>query len=126
MALIVAAHAAGCQTALPFIANAVTPMQFLVWEPGDTLETGSFGLQQPAMSSSAVKPDVILVPMIAFDRRGARLGQGGGHYDRALSLLPDAITVGIAWSAQEIDIVPADPWDIPLNHILTEKEWISA
>jgi 5-formyltetrahydrofolate cyclo-ligase len=53
------------------------------------------------------------------------LGQGGGHYDRALSLLGQAITVGIAWSIQEIDFLPADPWDMPLNHILTEKEWIS-
>ena len=54
-----------------------------------------------------------------------RLGQGAGHYDRALSLLDSAFIVGIAWSAQEAPLLPADPWDIPLNAVLTEKAWIS-
>ncbi len=125
-ALLSIAHTIGCQIALPYVSGAVTPIRFLAWQPSDRLETGPFGLQQPLASSAVTKPDVILVPLIAFDRGCARLGQGAGHYDRALSLLPDAITVGVAWSAQEIDHVPTDPWDIPLDHVLTEKEWISA
>jgi 5-formyltetrahydrofolate cyclo-ligase len=125
MALLHTAHENGCHTALPHVSSKVAPMQFLAWQPGDPLETGLFGLQQPAAGSPTIAPDIIFVPLIAFDRRCSRLGQGGGHYDRALSVLPDAIKVGVAWSVQEIDIVPNDPWDIPLDHVLTEKEWIS-
>jgi 5-formyltetrahydrofolate cyclo-ligase len=124
-ALLRSAHVSGCRTALPHVTGKVMPMQFLEWKPEDPLEMGAFDLLQPQQTNARVEPDIILVPLIAFDRRLTRLGQGGGHYDRALSLLGQAITVGIAWSIQEIDFLPADPWDIPLNHILTEKEWIS-
>jgi 5-formyltetrahydrofolate cyclo-ligase len=125
LAFLRAAHEAGCKTALPYITSKVAPMQFLKWSPDDTLEAGPFGLQQPNKSNEAVMPDVILVPLVAFDRRCARLGQGAGHYDRALSLLDQAVTIGVAWSIQETDYVPTDPWDIPLNYMLTEKEWIT-
>ena len=60
-------------------------------------------------------PDVIVAPLIAFDRAMNRLGQGGGYYDRAFARFPDALRIGLAWSAQELDDVPADPWDLPLD-----------
>jgi 5-formyltetrahydrofolate cyclo-ligase len=125
-ALLQFAADAGCQTALPYVASKAAPMQFLSWSPGQALETGIFGLKQPKNSCKVLVPDIVLVPLVAFDRRLARLGQGAGHYDRALCLLDDVIAVGIAWSVQEAQIIPADPWDIPLDAILTEKEWISA
>jgi 5-formyltetrahydrofolate cyclo-ligase len=125
-ALLQFAADAGCLTALPYIASRAAPMQFLSWSPGQPLETGIFGLQQPQNSRGVLVPDIVLAPLVAFDRDLARLGQGAGHYDRALCLLDDVIAIGIAWSVQEAQMIPADPWDIPLDAILTEREWISA
>ncbi len=126
MALLRAAHDAGCKTALPHVVSKVSPMQFLEWSPGEPLETGPFGLIQPPTTKASVLPDVVLVPLIAFDRRLARLGQGAGHYDRALSVLDAVTAVGIAWSVQEADHIPTDPWDVPLDYVLTEKEWMTS
>jgi 5-formyltetrahydrofolate cyclo-ligase len=124
-ALLSIAHAAGCKTALPLVTSRASPMQFLRWSPGDPLHEGPFGLMQPLSDGEHCQPDVILTPLVAFDRSLMRLGQGAGHYDRALSLLDRAFVVGIAWSIQEAPLLPADPWDIPLNAVLTEKAWIA-
>ena len=124
-ALLAIAHAAGCKTALPFVTSRASPMQFLRWSPGDPLQQGPFDLLQPGSNAEVCTPDVVLTPLVAFDRNLMRLGQGAGHYDRALSLLDRAFVVGIAWSAQEAPLLPADPWDIPLNAVLTEKAWIA-
>jgi 5-formyltetrahydrofolate cyclo-ligase len=123
--LLQQAAGAGCETALPHVTSRAAPMQFLRWSMGDALEDGPFGLKQPSSTAEPCRPDVILVPLVAFDSRLMRLGQGAGHYDRALSLLDQAYTVGIAWSVQQAPALPADPWDIPLNAILTEKAWIA-
>ena len=125
-ALLRAAHDAGCRTALPHVTSKASPMQFLSWSPGEPLETGPFGLIQPLASNAAVAPDIVLAPLVAFDNRLARLGQGAGHYDRALSILSGVTVVGVAWSVQKTDFVPTDPWDIPLDYILTEKEWMTS
>ena len=77
-------------------------------------------------AGGAVTPDVIVAPLIAFDRAMNRLGQGGGYYDRAFARFPDALRIGLAWSAQEIDMIPADPWDLPLHMVMTEVELIEA
>ena len=98
---------------------------FLQWQPGDELIEGAFGLMQPKSSAPTLTPDIVLVPLVAFDRALNRLGQGAGHYDRALSIIDNVQTIGIAWSVQEAGAIPADPWDVPLDAILTEKEWIS-
>jgi 5-formyltetrahydrofolate cyclo-ligase len=124
-ALLQQASDMGCATALPHVTSRAAPMQFLYWSPDDPLQAGPFGLKQPESVSEPCEPDVILVPLVAFDSRLMRLGQGAGHYDRALSLLDNAFTVGIAWSVQQAPSLPADPWDIPLNAILTEKAWIA-
>lgn len=116
---------AGCKAALPHVTGRAAPMRFLRWSPGQSLEGGPLGLSQPAANAEQCQPDVILVPLIAFDARLMRLGQGAGHYDRALSLLPDSYCIGIAWSVQQAPALPADPWDIPMNAVLTEKAWIA-
>ena len=125
-ALLTHAAAMGCATALPYVdRHPAVPMRFLGWAPGDPLVEGPFGLSQPSIEDSTeVEPDLILVPLIGFDRRLHRLGQGAGHYDRAFARFPDARRVGVAWSAQEIELVPDDPWDVPLDAVLTEREWI--
>lgn len=125
VAMLLKAHELGCITALPHVTGKAAPMQFLRWSPGDALEQGSFGLLQPSIEAEVVKPDVVLVPLVAFDSRLMRLGQGAGHYDRALSLLDHSIAIGIAWSVQHAPALEADPWDIPMDAILTEKSWMT-
>jgi 5-formyltetrahydrofolate cyclo-ligase len=123
--LLAAAAAQGCTLALPHVTSRIAPMRFLQWNDGELLEQGPIGLMQPNASAPAVVPDIALVPLVAFDERLMRLGQGAGHYDRALSLLENCVAVGVAWSIQQADILPADPWDVPLDAILTEKSWIN-
>ncbi len=113
--------------ALPAFASPDAPMDFRGWTPGDALVPGPLiprAIPQPAADAAAAVPDVLLVPLLGFDRSGARLGQGGGHYDRYLAAHPGTIAVGIAWSVQEEAALPSGPHDQRLAHILTEREWI--
>lgn len=124
--LVAAARAAGCRIALPHVVDQPTPLRFLAWEPATSLVRGPFGLMQPSGDGEDVSPDLILAPLVAFDRALGRLGQGGGHYDRAFARYPAARRIGVAFSVQEVDRVPIDPWDMPLHAIITESEWITA
>ncbi|MDE2340639.1 MAG: 5-formyltetrahydrofolate cyclo-ligase [Alphaproteobacteria bacterium] len=108
--------------ALPRI-NADNRMDFIRWQPDDPLDIWR-GIAQPRDGAERVAPDLVLVPLVGFDRRGNRLGQGGGHYDRTLARLPTTRRIGIGWSIQEIAVLPAEPHDIRLDAILTEREWI--
>ncbi len=120
-----AALTAGCRLALPHLADRSEPLRFLAW-PGDAvLVPGPFGLRQPPADLPELAPDIILTPLVGFDRSGNRIGQGAGHYDRAFAEHPNAWRVGLAWSVQEVGALPADPWDIPLHAIATEKDWIT-
>ena len=116
----------GKQVALPRVLDRLGSMDFLLWRPEDQLFPGLFGTSHPEPSGGAVVPDVIIAPLLGFDQRMNRLGQGGGYYDRAFARHPDALRVGLAWSAQELDDVPADPWDLPPDMILTETAVIEA
>jgi 5-formyltetrahydrofolate cyclo-ligase len=119
------AHAFGCNIALPNVTGKAAPMRFLEWVPGDALVPGPFGLRQPSETATPSQPDIVLVPLIAFDSRLMRLGQGAGHYDRALSILDGAIAIGLAWSVQMAPSLLTDPWDVPMDAILTEQSWIT-
>jgi 5-formyltetrahydrofolate cyclo-ligase len=119
------AHRMGCKIALPHVTSRSAPMRFLLWTPGDRLVPGAFGLQQPPEDAEPCDPDVALVPLLAFDSRLMRLGQGAGHYDRALSILGSTTAVGLAWSVQMAPSVITDPWDVPLDAVLTEQSWIT-
>lgn len=121
--LLQAAAELGCTLALPHVTSKVAPMRFLLWNFGDPLEPGVFGLMQPLATANEVVPNIVLVPLVAYDDQLMRLGQGAGHYDRALSLLTSAVAVGIGWSIQQADFVPTEPWDVPLDALLTEKSW---
>jgi 5-formyltetrahydrofolate cyclo-ligase len=116
--------ARGQALALPALYDA-TAMDFRRWAPGDPIERGPFRLRQPLASAPSVSPDLIVTPVVGFDRHGGRIGQGKSHYDRALARFPGAHRVGFAWSVQEIERrLPHDPWDVPLHAIVTECEWI--
>jgi 5-formyltetrahydrofolate cyclo-ligase len=122
--LVRAAIAAGCRIALPHVIDRATPIRFLAWDGDATLTSGPFGLRQPRVDADKVVPDIILTPLLAFDRAGNRLGQGAGHYDRAFAACPAAWRVGIALAVQEVAVLAADPWDVPLHAIATEQDWI--
>ena len=121
-----AALAARCTLALPHVVDQATPLSFLRWTPGNTLQSGPFSLRQPAHDGAPVAPDLVLTPLVAFDRALNRLGQGAGHYDRAFEAFPKALRIGVAWSVQLIEGLTADPWDVPLHAVATELEWITA
>ncbi|QGP78251.1 5-formyltetrahydrofolate cyclo-ligase [Sphingobium sp. CAP-1] len=114
----------GKTVALPRVLDRLGSMDFLAWRPDDPLVSGPFRTSHPEPGDGPVTPDVIIAPLVGFDRAMNRLGQGGGYYDRAFARFPDALRVGLAWSVQESDTVPADPWDLPLNIIMTEIELI--
>jgi len=119
-----AALHAGATIALPHVVDRASPIRFLTWAEGQDLHIGAFGLHQPDPHGPECAPDIILTPLLGFDRRGNRLGQGAGHYDRAFAAHPGAWRVGIAWGLQEIEALTPDPWDVPLHAIATESEWI--
>ena len=113
--------------ALPVVVGAGRPLAFRAWSPGDPLEPAAFGTQVPGADKPELSPAVILAPLLAFDRRGYRLGYGGGFYDRTLGHLRAAcpvLAVGLAYAAQEVPAVPHDPNDKRLDWIVTEAEAI--
>ncbi|OYY90121.1 MAG: 5-formyltetrahydrofolate cyclo-ligase [Sphingomonas sp. 28-66-16] len=114
----------GYRLALPHVTTRAAPMRFLAWTVGDPLDDGPFGLLQPRADSCELNPDIVLTPLIGFDRAGNRLGQGAGYYDRAFARLAAVLRIGVAWSMQQIDTLPTDPWDVPLHGIVTERGWI--
>ncbi len=119
-----AAARQGRTIALPCLDDAKKPMRFLRWQPGEPLEAGPLGIRQPLADAPEVAPDLILTPLVAFDRTLARLGQGAAFYDRAFAAHPDALRIGLAWAVQEVDGLPTEAWDLPLHAIATEQEWI--
>jgi 5-formyltetrahydrofolate cyclo-ligase len=114
------------ELALPCATSKSAPLVFRRWHIGDPRVTGPLGFDEPLENAPEVAPDLIFAPLIGFDRKLNRLGQGAGHYDQAFAAFPNAVRIGIAWSCQEVDVIPTDPWDVPLDGIITEKEWIPA
>lgn len=113
--------------AFPAFPTREAPMHFRLWD-GGALEDGPLGIPQPPEGATDVEPDIILVPLVAADRRCHRLGQGKGHYDRALDTLKAVKsfhTIGLAWDVQVIDEIPADIWDMPLDAIATPTRWLT-
>jgi 5-formyltetrahydrofolate cyclo-ligase len=109
------ARAVGAIVAFPAFSNPAKPFRFLA---GDPLRGGAFGILQPKLTAPLVEPDLILVPLIAVDRRGTRLGRGKGHYDRVLAPLrrKGARLIGVGWPLQRLKSeIPRDPWDVPLD-----------
>lgn len=123
--LLEALLARGHAIALPVTPPRGHPLCFRPWHPGTAMARGPMGTQHPA-EGEAVTPDWLIIPLLAFDRTGARLGYGGGYYDRTLALLGHATSIGVAYAAQEIPQVPTGPHDIRLHAIATERGLIRA
>jgi 5-formyltetrahydrofolate cyclo-ligase len=112
---------------LPVVVGKERPLVFRAWKPGDILKPGGFNTEVPKDDQPEVVPDILLVPLLAFDREGYRLGYGGGFYDRTLEKLRASgprLAIGVAFSAQEVERVPRGDFDQPLDMLLTEKEVI--
>ncbi len=124
--LINALAARGHKIGLPVVIKRGQPLLFRLWAPGTELVQGNFRVMTPPPEAPEIVPSLVIVPLLAFDRAGYRLGYGGGFYDRTLQKLRSAggrvVAVGVALSAQEVPAVPRDDTDQPLDWIVTERE----
>jgi 5-formyltetrahydrofolate cyclo-ligase len=118
---------AGAQLALPIVQKRGKPLIIRAWNFGDPLAAGQWGIREPMPEAPEVAPDILIVPLAAFDRAGQRIGYGAGYYDMTISGLraqKPVIAIGIAFAAQEIPLVPATERDARLDLVLTEREVI--
>jgi 5-formyltetrahydrofolate cyclo-ligase len=117
----------GGRLALPVVIARDQPLVFRSWSPDIPLVQGAFGIGEPSVDAPVLDPDIVLVPLAGFDRAGHRIGYGAGFYDRTLQRLrvtKPIVVVGLAFSVQEVDHVPALPHDMRLDYIATERETI--
>jgi 5-formyltetrahydrofolate cyclo-ligase len=118
---------AGASLALPVVAGRGKPLIMRGWKWGEPLVGGVWGIREPVPQAPTVDPDILLVPLLAFDRAGHRIGYGAGYYDLTITQLranKPITAVGIAFAAQEIETVPTTDFDAPLDLVLTEKATI--
>jgi len=118
---------AGAGLALPVVAGKGRPLTMRAWAFGEPLVAGVWGIREPRPEAREVFPDVLIVPLLAFDRAGHRIGYGAGYYDMTIARLrgmKPVVAIGIAYAAQEIAEVPATPRDAALDLVLTEREVI--
>jgi len=121
--LLQALHERGHPIVLPETPRRGNPLIFRLWHPGAVMIPERFGTSRP--DGEARVPDFLLVPLLAFDWRGYRVGYGAGYYDRTLAALPGRFRLGVAYAASELDEVPAGPYDERLDAVATERGVIS-
>lgn len=117
----------GHRLCLPITNERATPLVFRAYKTGDTLVPHVWNIGVPSETQPILEPDILLCPLLAFDRTGARLGYGGGYYDATLQSLrakKTIIAVGLAYAVQEVDAVPLGKYDQRMDLIITEKEVI--
>jgi 5-formyltetrahydrofolate cyclo-ligase len=117
----------GAQLALPVVTGKGKPLIMRAWSFGEPLDSGVWGIREPRADAPEVAPDILIVPLLAFDRIGNRIGYGAGYYDMTIARLramKPAVAIGIAYAAQEIAEVPVTPRDARLDLVLTEREII--
>ena len=125
--LCAALHAASLVVGLPVTGRLGTPLTFRRWTPETMMVPGKMDIPEPPADAETVVPDLLFVPLAAFDRRGHRIGYGAGFYDRTLAALraeKEVAAIGLAYAAQEVLFVPADDHDEPLDMVVTEKDVI--
>jgi len=112
---------ANIKVVLPAVLGDEEPLDMRLWEQGTALYEAGFGTLAPSALAPRAEPDVILIPLLGFDRVGTRLGYGGGYYDRTLvSLNKKPKLIGLAFAVQELPLIPREPHDVPLDAVITE------
>jgi 5-formyltetrahydrofolate cyclo-ligase len=117
----------GARLALPVVVTRGKPLVMREWAFGQPLGAGVWGIREPLPEAPEVWPDILIVPLAAFDRKGHRIGYGAGYYDltiNRLRLLKPVIAIGLAYHAQHVPVVPITPRDARLDLVLTEREVI--
>jgi 5-formyltetrahydrofolate cyclo-ligase len=117
----------GARLALPTIIARHAPLVFRLWRATEALVPGAMGILEPSPEAPQLLPNIVLVPLAAFDRAGHRIGYGAGHYDRTFAQLRPIkpfVAVGLAFDVQEIEAVPTQPHDVALDFVLTETRTI--
>ena len=112
---------AGARIAFPRVTAKDQGLEFHSQPDGEMLHPGAYGISEPLQHWPLVVPRILLVPLLAYDDQGYRLGYGGGYYDRTLTALPAARAIGIAYAGQRMDVLPHDAHDIALDAVLTEN-----
>ena len=123
--MVEAFRASGHDIAMPVVVGRGEPLLFRRWRPDDPLEDGPLGTRHPRGSAPAVRPDVLIVPLLGYDRRGYRLGYGGGFYDRTVAALRsdgEILAVGVGFAEQEVAQIPRGPQDEAMDWIATPQE----
>ena len=121
--------AAGARLALPAAPDRESPLAFRAFAEGDRLTPDAFGVDSPTQDAALVEPDLLIIPLLGFDRSGGRIGQGGGHYDRTLAVLrarQPVFALGLAYAGQQVARAPVEAHDQRLDAILTEIAYIEA
>jgi 5-formyltetrahydrofolate cyclo-ligase len=119
--LIVKLMDAGQPVALPVVLGDEEPLELRLWQDGAPLYEAGFGTLAPEDGAPRVEPDIILMPLLGFDKHGTRLGYGGGYYDRTLAhLTRRPKLLGFAFARQEVDYIPREAHDVPLDAVVTE------
>ncbi len=121
-ALMTWLHAEGFRLALPVMMGKGLPLAMRAWAPGDATAPAAWGIAEPFEDKPEVDPDVMLVPLLAFDMAGNRLGYGAGYYDRTIAQFrrsKSVVAVGVGYDEQEVDAVPAESYDERLDWVLT-------
>ena len=118
----------GQRVGLPVIAAPDNSMAFHPWQPGAAMTRSSYGIPEPQVLIGAppLRPDVMLIPLVAWDSTGARLGVGGGYYDRYMATQQAserATRIGIAWAVQQVEKLPMEPHDMRLDALVSENGW---
>ena len=122
-----ALKAHGADVALPVVAGQGQVLIFRAWRPGDTLDPGPFGTAHPGLRAPVVAPTILLLPLVAFDGTGHRLGYGAGYYDRTVARLRterSVMAIGIAYDEQEVEAVPTDGHDQRMDAVMTDRRTI--
>jgi len=125
---LTALHQNGAVACLPITGQRGDRLVFRRWAPDDALEQGPFGTFHPRSSAAVIEPSVLLIPLLAFDAKGQRLGYGAGYYDRTLSAMrsvKSVMAIGIAFDEQETDLIPTEPTDAALDGVVTDKRLLT-
>lgn len=126
-AMVKALHDAGFEVGLPVTGRRGTPLTFRRWTPDTEMVPGKMDIPEPPAPAEVIEPDVLFVPLAAFDRRGHRIGYGAGFYDLTLAALraeKDVTAIGLAYAEQEVLFIPQEDHDQPLDFVVTEKDTI--